>query len=216
MIKVVLIHDDTLLRLFIRQILENTQDMQVIGDADTSHEGIRCAQELQPDVVILSLKLPDISGKAVVTCLLNLPQAPKILVISLNIQQVTASPVSGIGALGYLTPHTSPAELISAIRTVHAGEAVVSDEIIRHLKSAKNRPSKTPALRELTDREMEVLTLVTRGKTIAEIADQLSISHKTIHAYRDRIFQKLDVNNDVALTWLAIREGLITIDSDKS
>ena len=99
MIKVVLIHDDTLLRLFIRQILENTQDMQVIGDADTGHEGIQCAQELQPDVVILSLKLPDISGKAVVTRLLNLPQAPKILVISLNIQQVTASPVLGIGAL---------------------------------------------------------------------------------------------------------------------
>ena len=215
MIKVVLIHDDTLLRLFIRQILENTQDIQVIGDADTSHEGIQCAQELQPDVVILSLKLPDISGKAVVTRLLNLAQAPKILVISMSIQQVTASSGLGIGALDYLTPASSSAELVSAIRTVHAAEAVISDEIIQDLKSAKNSPSKTPALSELTDREIKVLTLVTRGKTIAEIADQLSVSHKTIHAYRNRIFEKLGVNNDVALTWLALREGLITLDGNK-
>ena len=92
---------------------------------------------------------------------------------------------------------------------------MISDEIIRHLKSAKNSPSKTPALSELTDREMEVLTLVTRGKTIAEIADQLSISHKTIHVYRNHIFQKLSVNNDVALTRLALREGLMTLDGNK-
>lgn len=216
MIKVALIHDDTLLRLSIRQILENAQDIQVIGDVNAGHEGIQCAQELQPDVVILSLKLPDTSGKTVVTRLLNLPQAPKILVISLDIEQVTASPVLGIGALGYLTPHTSPAELISAIKTVHAGKVVMSDEIIRHLKSSKDSPSKTSALNTLTAREMEILTLVTQGKTIAEIADQLSISHKTVHAYRDRIFQKLGVSNDVALTWLAIREGVITIDKDKS
>ncbi len=216
MIQVVLIHDDTLLRLFIRQILENTQDIQIMGDTDTGHEGIQCAQELQPDVVILSLTLPDISGKTVVTRLLNLPQAPKILVISLSIQQVTASPVLGIGAWGYLTPHTSPAELISAVRTVHAGEAVISDEIIRHLKSAKNSPLKTPALSEWTDREMDVLNLVTQGKTIVEIADQLSINHKTVYAYRNRIFQKLGVNNDVMLTRLAIWEGLITIDIDNN
>ena len=214
MIRVAVIHEDTLLRLSIRQVLENTPDIQVVGDAGTGQAGIQCAQTQQPHVVILGLKLPDIKGTALTTQLLNLQPAPKILFISLDPQQVIASQLLRTGALGFLTPRTSPNELIGAIKTVNDNEACICEEIIQHLKSTKisDSPPPSTALNELTDREKEVLILLAQGKTISEMADQLSINHKTVHSYRNRICEKLHAKNDVALTLLAIREGLVTID----
>ena len=121
MIKVLLIHADTLLRLSIRQFLENIEDIQVVGDTKKGLKGIQRVQESQPNVVVLNLKLPDIDGRTLVAHLLKLPQAPKLLIISFNIQRVTFSPALGLGALGYLSSQTSPAELIDAIKTVHSG-----------------------------------------------------------------------------------------------
>ena len=153
MIKVLLIHEDTLLRLSIRQILESSESIQIVGGTGKGVEGIECVRQFQPNVVVFSLKLPDIAGKTLATRLLNLPQAPSLLVISLEIRQVMSSPVLGMGALGYLTSQTSPAELISAIKKVYAGEAVIGEDIIHHLKVADTHSSKLDARHLLTDRE---------------------------------------------------------------
>ncbi len=149
MIRIVLIHDDTLLRLFIRQILENTPGIQIVGNAGTGKEGIKYTKKHQPDVVILSWQLPDMTGKTALTRLVKLRPISHVLIVSLSVEQVVSPDILSNGARGYLTSHTTPEELVEAIQSVSVGKAFISDEICQHIESA-DRLLSTPVLRKST------------------------------------------------------------------
>lgn len=209
MIRVNLVHEDHLLRFGIRKILENTTEIEIAHEACTNQEGISGAQQFSPLLVILSVKLVEKPEMTVVPQLLGLQPTPKLLIVSLNLQELT-SPLPAKGAAGYLTSQATPEELINAVKTISSGKSFISNHITQHLQSRKEILAKLATDQELSPQEIEVWTLLAMGKTVSEAANRLSISPRTIHSYRDRLFQKLGVQNDVQLTWAAIKQGLVT------
>lgn len=212
MIRILLVDDHTLVRRSIRQLLAPIKEIQIAGETSTGIEAVQLARDLHPTVLMLDLKLPDISGLEVAARLLRLTPVPRILILSSAVHHEFPRRMLDAGALGYLTKDASQAELVSAIKTVHKGQPFISAAIANRLVLAKvNHPTQA-RFGELSNKEMEILLFSLRSTPIADIAKRLHISAKTIHSYRSRLLEKLGVDNDVALLRLAIQEGLITVD----
>lgn len=212
MIQLILIDDHTVVRNGIRLMLKAAPTIQVIGEAGTGIEGVQLARELQPDVVLLDLKLPDISGIEVTTRLLRLNPVPKILLLSSATHTEFPSRSLEIGALGYLTKDTSSEELIRAIKTVNKNQPVISQALVQRLALNKIAPQSHALFKTLTHKEIEVLLQTVRGISPQDISKRLHMSPKTVHSYRGQIFRKLGVKNNVTLTLLVVREGLMDLE----
>ncbi len=212
MIKIVLIEDHLLVRAGIRQMLKEVKGMQVVGEAATGLEGVQVVKDLRPDVVILDFKLPDISGLEVTHKLLRIQPDIKILIVTSAINDLFPFRLLEAGVLGYLTKGSTREELIKAVKTVALGERVISPEIASRLALAKIDYKTNSSFNSLSDREMEVMLMVIRGVSVRTIARKLHLSGKTIHSYRSRIFEKLNVKNDVALTLMAVQHGIIELE----
>ena len=216
MIQVLLIDDHALVRAGIRQLLLKAQGIDVIGEAGSGEEGVKLTRELHPNVVLLDFKLPDITGLEVIARLLRIDPHLKIIMLSSAINDLFPLRSLDAGARGYLTKNATKEELVRAIYAVAAGQKVISPLIASRLALAKIDDKIPASYSSLGNKEFEVMMMTIRGVPIKEIADRLHINHKTIHSYRCRIFEKLQVNNDVDLTLLAIREGLITAEEAES
>ena len=212
MIKVVLIDDHFLVRAGFRQMIEAEQTIQVIGEAGTGAEGIQLVRASKPDAVVLDVKLPDISGLEVTHKLLSHDPHLKILIVSALTNDLFPFRLLEAGALGYLTKNASQEELVRAIKTISNNQRYISPEIAQQLALAKLAPNAPGDFSDLSDRETEVMFMVIRGIEVKEIAKKLHLSSKTVHSYRSRIFEKLHVKNDTALTLLAIKNGIVTIE----
>lgn len=212
MIKVLLIDDHSLVRSGIRQMLEDIPEINIIGEAQNGFEGIQLTRELKPNVVILDFKLPDITGLEATSRLVRNAPEVKVLVVTAAINDLFPFRILEAGACGYLTKSCSKEELVNAIKTVYNGQHIISPEIARRLALAKIDNRLLAEFDRLTDREMEVMIMMIRGVEVNEIALRLFLSIKTVHSYRSRIFEKLNVENEVALTFYAIKKGLITLE----
>ncbi len=212
MIKIVLIEDHLLVRAGIRQMLKEVKGMQVVGEAATGLEGVQVVKDLCPEVVILDFKLPDISGLEVTHKLLRIQPDIKILIVTSAINDLFPFRLLEAGVQGYLTKGSSRDELIKAVKTVALGQRVISPEIASRLALAKIDYKTNSSFNSLSDREMEVMLMVIRGVSVRNIARKLHLSGKTIHSYRSRIFEKLNVKNDVALTLMAVQHGIIELE----
>lgn len=184
----------------------------MVADAGTGCEGIELVRRFNPDLVILDLKLPDLSGLEVTQKLLNLQPDMKILIVSSVVNDLFVFRLLEAGAHGYLTKETQPDELIQAIKTVCTGQRVISSYLAKRLALAKIDYKNDHIFSTLSEREMEVLQLIIRGISVKEISDQLHINQKTVHSYRGRIFDKLNVDSDLAVALLAIHHGLIILE----
>lgn len=212
MVKILLIEDHSLVRAGMSQMLKEIKDITIIGEAGTGHEGIQLAKRLHPDVIILDFKLPDISGLEVALKLFRINLNLKILILTAAINDLFPFRLFEVGIHGYLTKDTSKEELVHAIKTIYGGQRVISPEIASRLALAKIAPQSNSIFHSLTNREIEVMMMAIRGLSVKEIASKLFLSPKTIHSYRSHIFEKLKVENDVSLTLLAIRHGIITYE----
>ncbi len=212
MIKVLLIDDHSLVRSGIRQMLEDIPEINIIGEAQNGFEGIQLTRELKPNVVILDFKLPDITGLEATSRLVRNDPEIKVLVVTAAINDLFPFRILEAGACGYLTKSCSKEELVNAIKTVYNGQHIISPEIARRLAFAKIDNRLLAEFDRLTDREMEVMIMMIRGVEVNEIALRLFLSIKTVHSYRSRIFEKLNLENEVALTFYAIKKGLITLE----
>ncbi len=212
MIKILLIDDHVLVRSGIREMLHEVKGMSVVADAGTGREGIELVRRYNPDVVILDLKLPDQTGLEVTQKILKHNPDVKILIVSSVINDLFLFRVIEAGAHGYLTKDAKQDELIHAIRTVASGQRIISPHLAKRLALAKTDFKKDNVFAEISDREMEVMMMVVRGIPVKDMAERLNISHKTVHSYRSRIFEKLNVKSDLAVTLLAIHHGLIVLE----
>ena len=195
MIKTILIDDHELVRTGIRQMLEDTKTIQIVGEASTGMDGINLIRNLHPHVAVLDFRLPDITGLEVTTKMLRLAPNLKILIVTSAINDLVPFRLLEAGAQGFLTKDATKDELIHTIKAINSGQRIISPEVASRLALSKISLKTDTSFSALSDREMEVMMLVIRGAQVKEISEKLYLSSKTVHSYRSRIFEKLNVNS---------------------
>ena len=219
-IRVMLVDDHDIVREGVRQVLQADGAFDVVGEASDGVRALEVALRERPDVVLLDITMPGESGLVVLQRLrLQLPDT-RVLVLSVHDDAEYVMESVRTGAHGYLRKDTTPADLRSAVRAVHAGDAyfspVVAKRITEMLRTEATAPtamSATPSLELLTNREREVLALVARGLLNKEIGVRLGISVRTVEAHRDSLTRKLGIRNAAGLTRYAIEQGLLSDSS---
>ncbi len=208
MIRVLLVDDHDLVRTGIRRLLEDTEGIEVVGEARSGEEAITVAQTTCPEVVLMDVNMPGMGGLEATRKLLRQNPALKIIVVSVHVDGLVPKRLLEAGAVGYLTKGCSAEEVVLAVRTVQRGQRYISRDVaqILALGTLAGGPS---AMDTLSEREMQVLLKITQGRSIQEIADVLFLSPKTVSTYRSRILKKLGAHSDVELTHLALRHGII-------
>lgn len=211
MSSILLVDDHAVLRAGLRLLLDGQPDLCVIGEAEDVRTAVAQATTLQPDLILLDLSLTGSSGLAAIPALRAVAPHSRILVLTMHDDEGYVRQALAAGANGYVLKRAADAELIAAIRAVLRGELYIHPALTRQL--LENLLPQTPALNpweSLSEREREVLLLVARGYTAAEIAEQLSLSPKTVETYRTRGMEKLGLRSRAALVQYALNHNLLT------
>ena len=212
-IRLLLVDDHEVVRTGLRMLLESQADMVIVGEASTGSQAIAMAQELSPQVVVMDITLPDISGIEVTRQLKQLFPEMAIVALTIHEDEQYFFEMLKAGATGYVPKRAAPEDLISAIQAAYAGEVYIYPSLAKALVSdflsrAEEGPVKS-AMDDLTEREQEVLRLLAEGFTNDEIADQLVISRHTVARHRENLMRKLNLHSRGELVKYAIRKGLI-------
>jgi DNA-binding NarL/FixJ family response regulator len=216
-IKVLLVDDQPLLRTGFRMILSAEPDLAIVGEAGDGAGGVEAARRLKPDVVLMDIRMPGMDGIQATRALAGPGVEDPIKVLILTTFGLDEYVVEALraGASGFLLKDSPPEDLVEAIKIVAAGEALLAPSITRRLldRVATRLPPATeasiPALAELTDRELEVLKLMARGLSNAEIAEKLVVSETTVKTHVSRVLAKLDLRDRVQAVILAYETGLV-------
>ena len=209
MIKVLIADDHAVVLEGLKQIISETPDIVVAGEATHGQEVMDKIRSIHVDVVVLDIAMPGRSGLDVLLHLKRERPSLPVLVLSIHPEDQYAVRVLKAGACGYLTKESAPDQLIAAIRKVVVGGKYVSPSLAEKLAFDLESDVDKPLHETLSDREYEVLCLIALGKTVKEIADKLSLSVKTISTYRSRILEKMKMKNNAELTHYVIRQGLV-------
>ena len=209
MIRVLIADDHAIVRQGLRQILAETKDMVVAGEAETAHEALKLVREEEWDVALLDISMPDRSG--IDTLKLIRKERPKlpVLMLSMHPEDHYAVRCLKAGASGYLTKQSAPMQLVSAIRQVAAGRKYISPAVAEELANSIGSVSDQPAHSILSDREYQTLRLIATGNSLSEIAAQLSLSAKTVSVYRARLLEKLNLKNNAEIAHYAVKNNLV-------
>ena len=195
-IRLLIADDHPLYRDGMHGLLDSVPDTEVIGEASTGEEAITLAENLQPDVILMDIKMPGINGVQAMREILNTSPHIRILIVSMLEDDDSVFAAMRAGARGYVPKGANQAEMLRAIRAVANGEAIFGPGIAQRLIGffSTSRPSAQPRLfPELTERESEILALIAQGHTNQEIAEQLVLSIKTVRNHVSNIFSKLQV-----------------------
>lgn len=214
MIRVLIVDDHALVRMGIRRLLDDQPDMEVVAEAENGEMALSMVKLHQPDVVLLDMKMPGIDGWEVTRRLKKTSPHVKVIAVTALSTEPLPSRVLQLGAMGYLTKESGPEEMAAAIRKVVQGEKYLSAEIAQKMAISSLQASQDSPFDLLSEREMQVMLMITSGMTVQDIADRLFLSTKTINGYRYRIFEKLAIKNDVELTYMAMKHRVIERPSD--
>ncbi|MEV6980765.1 response regulator transcription factor [Sphaerisporangium sp. NPDC051017] len=215
-IKVVLVDDQALVRAGFRMVLDAQPDIDVVGEAADGAAAVELLGSVAADVVLMDVRMPGVDGVEATRLITARPGAPKVLILTTFDLDEYAFAALKAGASGFLLKDVPPSDLISAIRSVHAGDAVVAPSTTRRLleRFTAHLPGRTApepeALGKLTAREREVLIMVGRGMSNSEIADHLSLAEATVKTHLGRILTKLGVRDRAQAVVYTYETGLIT------
>jgi len=208
-IKVLLVDDHELVRTGIRRLLDDFSDIEVIAEADSGEEAIKLVRDHAPEIVLMDVNMPGIGGLEATRKLQQIDPAIKVIIVTIHVDEPFPTRLLKAGAAGYLTKGCAVDEIVDAIRAVKNGKRFIGTDVAQQLAlSMLPGNDKTP-FDALSQRELQVMLMVTQGQKIQEIADKLCLSPKTVSTYRYRLFEKLDVKSDVELTHLAMRHSMI-------
>lgn len=208
-IKVLIADDHAIVREGLKQILADTKDIIVAGDAENGNDAIKLTRKTGCDVLLLDISMPDRSGIEILKQLKN--EFPKLAVLMLSMHREDQYAIRSLkaGAAGYLNKQSAPAELVNAIRQVAAGKKYISPALAQELANQINDDREIPLHETLSDREYQTLTMIASGKTVSDIATELALSVKTISMYRSRLLQKMKLRHNAELTHYAIKNHLV-------
>ena len=209
MIKVLIADDHAVVRQGLKQILGETSDMTVVGEATTGLEVLEKARSADWDVLVLDITMPGRSGFDILLELRAEKPTRPVLVLSMHAEEQYALRVLKAGAAGYLAKESVPEELIRAIRKVVSGGKYISPTLAEKLAYEIGAPSDRLPHEALSDREFQVMRMIAAGKTVSQIAEALSLSVKTVSTYRARVLQKMNLKTNAELIYYAIQHQLI-------
>jgi DNA-binding NarL/FixJ family response regulator len=211
-IKVLLVDDDHLMRAGLTMIIEQTRDVVVVGEADDGRKSIAMARRERPDVVLMDVRMPVLDGIEATREITSLPDAPRVVILTtFELDEYVFNALQA-GASGFLLKRTPPEQLIDGIRTVAAGDALLSPSVTRRLIAEfATRPERAvhPRLADLTDREREVLVEMARGLSNEELAETLFISENTVKTHVKKVLTKLGARDRVNAVVMAYQGGLM-------
>lgn len=210
-IRVVLADDHALVRAGIRQYLERSDAIEVVGEADDGLQAQTVIARRQPDVLLADIKMPGMGGIALTAWVREQGFDTKVLVVSAYDDDPYVTAAIDAGADGYVLKNTSPTDLVAAVRAVHAGQTPLDPTIAtKVMRLAGKRGDNDEA--DLTDRELDVLTLAAEGLTNKEIGGRLSISARTVQGHLGRIFEKLQVGSRTEAVTTGLAKGMISLE----
>ncbi|MCZ6624105.1 MAG: response regulator transcription factor [Deltaproteobacteria bacterium] len=209
MIKILIADDHPVVRRGLRQILGEESDMTVLGEATTSPEVLTKVRQQHYDLVLLDITLPGRGGLEVLKELKHdYPKLP-VLILSMHPEDQFGARVLKAGAAGYMTKESAPEILVNAIRKVHGGGKYVSPSLAEKLAFDLEIDTNRPLHERLSDREYQVMCMIASGKTVSEVAKELSLSVKTISTHRARILEKMKMRTNAQLTHYAVKNQLV-------
>jgi two-component system, NarL family, response regulator NreC len=211
--RVLLADDHAVLRAGLRLLLDKQPDLEVVGEAGDGREALLLAQALQPDLILLDLSMPGLSGMDALPALRKVLPNARILVLTMHDDESYLRQALKHGASGYVLKKAADTELLNAVQAVRRGEVYLHSAVMRNLLSDLMRDAAGTAeddpWQALSEREYEVMKLVARGHTNAEIASALSLSVKTVETYRSRGMEKLGLRTRAQLVQAAMHKGLL-------
>lgn len=216
MTRLLLCDDHAMFRQGLRSLLETEADVRIIGEASTGREAVRYALETKPDVVLMDIQMPELDGVAATKAILAEDPNIRVVILTMYRQDRYVFEAIKVGARGYLLKDSDAGELLSAIRRVAAGETLLNAELAASILEEFRKTEELPShpdhrIRELTDREEEILRHLAQGQTNQEIAAQLDVSEKTVRNRLSEIFSKLRLNNRTQAALYALREGIASL-----
>lgn len=211
-IRVIIADDHAILRKGLIQILEEEEDISVVGEAKNGNEAIQLAAKMQCDVFLLDISMPDKSGIEVIKIVHNDNRKLAILVLSMHLEEQYAIRCLKAGACGYLSKQSASEELVKAIRTIAKGQKYISAEVAQILANNVNVSEDMPIHELLSNREFQTLTMIGSGLSVTDIAKKLSLSVKTVSVYRARLLEKMELRHNSDLMNYAIKKNLVNIE----
>lgn len=215
-IRTLLADDHTVLRKGLKSLLDQQQDIEVVGEAEDGLEVVKLAKKLEPDIVILDIGMPTMNGiQATQHIVAEVPNT-RVLALSMHSDHQFVVKMLQAGASGYLLKDCAFEELIAAVRTITDGKFYLSKDVTGVvINDYINKIQATTSIDQpvLTSREREILQLITEGKSTAETADLLNVSAKTVETHRKNIMDKLNIHTIAELTKYAVREGLTSLEN---
>jgi len=204
-----LVDDHELVRAGIKRLLDDVDDINVVDEADCGETAIDKVRKEKVDVILMDVNMPGIGGLEATRKLIQIDPGLRVIVVTVHAGEPFPTRLLEAGAAGYLTKDCGQEEIINAIYAVSKGDRYIGNNIAQKIALSMMPGANKSPFDSLSQREMQVMLMITQGQNSQEISDKLCLSPKTISTYRHRLFEKLDVDNDVELTRLAILHGMI-------
>ncbi|GAB6256797.1 response regulator [Peribacillus sp. NPDC055009] len=209
MIKVLFVDDHEMVRIGVSAYLSAQSDIEVIGEADNGLKAVELAMELRPDIILMDLVMPEMDGiEATKRIIEKWPEA-KIIIVTSFLDDEKVYPALEAGATSYMLKTSKASEIARAVRSTFQGQSVLEPEVTGKMMEKLRRPKITQLHDQLTNREMEILLLMTQGKTNQEIADELYIALKTVKVHVSNILSKLAVQDRTQAVIYAFKHSLV-------
>lgn len=210
LIKLMLADDHDLVRTGLRRLLEDVELIQVVAEVTSGEEAIQALRDTAVDVILMDINMPGMGGLEATRKILHKYPQIKVIIVTMNEDEVFAQRLLKAGAAGYLTKGCKITEITHAIREVMANKRYITPQIAQQLalSDLKSEEERSP-FTDLSERELQVMMMIMEGRKVNEISETLCLSPKTISTYRQRLFTKLNINSDVELARLVLRHGVL-------